>query len=183
VRRFPRKHNHLMWNKSFSKEIDASPPAIWSLFRNVNTWKQWNAGVEEMEIFGSFAAGTEFRMKPSGQNSLTLRLLEVRENELFVDETRVEDLTVIVSHRIEALGTHRSRVTFTIEAYGPGCEEAGPAISADFHSTLDSLASSVGQRSTWTPKGNPSTRRQSFSLVSSNARDANIYSFHSTPSS
>jgi len=136
-----------MWNKSFSKEINASPSEIWSLFRNVQTWKQWNAGVEEMEIFGSFAAGTEFRMKPPGQDSLTSRLLEVRENELFVDETRVEDLTVIVAHQIEALEPQRSRVTFAIVAYGPGCEEVGPAVSADFPAVLDSLASSVGRHS------------------------------------
>ena len=136
-----------MWNKSFSKEIDASPPAIWSLFRNVNTWKQWNAGVEEIEIFGSFAAGTEFRMKPPGQDSLTSRLLEVRENELFIDETRVNDLTVIVSHQIEVLAPLRSKVTFEIVTYGPGCEEVGPAVSADFPNVLESLAAMVSRSS------------------------------------
>jgi hypothetical protein len=136
-----------MWKKSYAKEIDAAPSAIWSLFCDVQSWKQWNAGVEEMEIFGAFAAGTEFRMKPPGQDSLTSRLLEVRQNELFVDETRVDDLTVIVAHQIEALESGRSRVIFEIQAYGPGCEEVGAAVSADFSDVLNSLATAAVQSS------------------------------------
>ena len=134
-----------MWKKSYAKEIEGAPAAIWSLFCDVNSWKRWNAGVEEMEIFGPFAAGTEFRMKPPGQDPLTSRLLEVRTNELFIDETRVDDLTVIVSHQIEALTPQRCRVVFAIEAYGPGCDEVGPAVSADFPAVLDALAELVGR--------------------------------------
>jgi hypothetical protein len=136
-----------MWKKSYSKEMGAPPSVIWSLFCDVQSWKRWNPGVEAMEISGAFAAGTEFKMKPPGQDWLTSRLLEVRQDELFVDETRVDDLTVIVSHQIEALATQRSRVTFTIEAYGPGGDEVGPAVSSDFPEVLDSLAGLVGRSS------------------------------------
>ena len=136
-----------MWKKSYAKEIEAPPAAVWSLFCDVKSWQRWNAGVEEMEIFGPFAAGTEFRMKPPGQDSLTSRLLEVRQNELFVDETRVDDLTVIVAHQIEALESGRSRVIFEIQAYGPGCEEVGTAVSADFPDVLNSLATAAVQNS------------------------------------
>jgi len=128
-----------MWKNEHSIETSASPEVIWSFFRDVAGWKKWNAGIEKIEIHGPFAAGTEFFMTPPGQETLSTRLIEVRENEVFVDETRVGDLVVLVTHRIARVGAGRTRVTFAIEANGPGCDEIGPAVSADFPDVLKSL--------------------------------------------
>jgi len=129
-----------VWRKEYSIETTATPEAIWRLFSEVPGWKHWNAGIEEIQITGPFAAGTEFHMKPPGQETLTSRLVEVRVNEVFVDETRIEDLTVRVTHRIETLpGSSRTRIVYAAEAIGPGCEEVGPLVSADFPEVLKNL--------------------------------------------
>ena len=127
------------WRCEHVLETRATPEAVWCLFADVPGWKRWNAGIETIEILGPFAAGTEFRMKPPGQETLTSRLIEVRANEAFVDETRVGDLVVRVAHRIEPLGAGRTRVVYALKAEGPDAAEIGAAVSADFPDVLASL--------------------------------------------
>lgn len=91
-------------------------------------------------IDGPFASGTWFSMKPPGQDMLRSCLIEVRENECFVDETRIGELTVRVAHRIQRLGPASTRVTYSVEAEGPDAAEIGAAISSDFPEVLASLA-------------------------------------------
>jgi hypothetical protein len=131
--------NEEIWSREYSIETSASPEAIWRLFCDVPGWKKWNAGIERMEMKGPFAVGTEYIMTPPGQDPLLSRLIEVRENEVFVDETRVGELVVIVSHRIKPLDAHRTRVTYAAEARGPGCDTIGPAVSSDFPDVLKAL--------------------------------------------
>jgi len=128
------------WKTEHSIEIGARPEAIWAFFRDVAGWKTWNAGVEHAELDGPFAEGAWFTMKPTGQDALRSRLVEVRENEGFVDETRVDDLLVKVAHRIKGSDAGRTRVTYAIEASGPGASGIGPAIAADFPNVLAALA-------------------------------------------
>jgi hypothetical protein len=128
------------WNTEHSIETTAEPQAIWRLFSDVAGWKQWNAGIAHIEIEGPFAAGTWFSMTPPGQDALRSRLLDVRENDRFVDETRVDDLVVTVTHRIDRMGPERTRVTYAVEARGPGAAEIGPMIAADFPDVLAALA-------------------------------------------
>jgi len=59
----------------------------------------------------------------------------------------VGDLTVLVSHRLEVLGDRRTRVTYQVEAYGPGCDDVGPAVSADFPAVLAELAALAVRKS------------------------------------
>ena len=77
------------WQTQFSVETSATVETIWQIFRDVGTWQNWNAGIESLQIHGPFATGTWFSMKPPGQDTLRSCLIEVRENECFVDETRV----------------------------------------------------------------------------------------------
>jgi hypothetical protein len=134
------------WETEYSVETEAEPAAIWALFRDVEGWKQWNSGIETIELEGPFAAGTWFTMKPPGSEPLRSRLVEVRENECFVDETRVDDLRVTVAHRLVPLSGQRTRVTYAVEATGPGAREIGPMIAADFPEVLSSLAARVTGR-------------------------------------
>lgn len=127
------------WSTEFSIDTSASPEAIWSLFRDVASWRSWNAGIESIALEGPFAAGTTFTMKPPGQDAMRSRLTEVRENECFVDETTVDELTIRVAHRIERKG-NGARVTYAVNAEGPGAEEIGPAVASDFPDVLAALA-------------------------------------------
>jgi len=132
----------------FSVETGASPEAVWALFRDVQGWPRWNAGIEHIALEGPFATGTHFVMKPPGQDTLRSVLTEVRENECFVDETRVGDLVITVAHRIETLPAGRTRITYAVDARGPEAAEIGPMISADFPEVLAALvAAAEGARS------------------------------------
>ena len=128
------------WQHEYSIETTATPEAVWTLFRDVPGWTSWNAGIEEIALEGPFAAGTTFTMKPTGQDTLQSRLVEVRENECFVDETRVGELVITVAHRIERIAAARARVTYAVEAAGPGAADIGPMVAADFPDVLASLA-------------------------------------------
>ena len=133
------------WHGEHSIEITASPEAIWRVLCDVASWTQWNAGVERIELEGPFASRTWFTMQPPGQDAFRSRLIDVRENERFTDETRIEDLVVTVVHRIEPLGAGRSRVVYAVEAAGPGAADIGPAISADFPDVLAALAARAAE--------------------------------------
>lgn len=128
------------WRSEYAIETTATAATIWSIFRDVAAWKNWNAGIEQIDIDGPFATGTWFTMKPPGEEALRSQLVDVRENVCFIDETRVGDLAIKVAHRIEPLGPARTRIVYAVYADGPQASEIGPAVSADFPEVLASLA-------------------------------------------
>jgi hypothetical protein len=130
------------WTAEHDVETRAAPERIWALLRDVAGWPRWNAGIERIELHGAFAEGAWLTMQPPGQQPLRSQLLEVRENQGFVDETRVGDLVVRVAHRIEPLRAG-ARVTYSIEAAGPGAAEIGPMVAADFPQVLAALAAAA----------------------------------------
>ena len=130
-----------VWECEHGIEVNASPETIWSLFCDVASWPQWNAGIAKIEINSPFEAGAQFAMTPTGQDPVVTRLVEVRENVSFLDETRIGGLTIYVDHRIEGIEQGRSRVVFVLEAFGPEGDKIGPAVAADFPDVLKALAS------------------------------------------
>ncbi|MET3910624.1 hypothetical protein ABID59_004983 [Bradyrhizobium sp. S3.3.6] len=128
------------WQCEYAIETSAPAETIWSIFRDVRSWKAWNAGIERIDIDGPFVAGTWFTMTPPGEDALRSQLIEVRENACFIDETRVGDLVIKVAHRIEPLGSARTRVVYAVDARGPQASEIGPAVASDFPEVLASLA-------------------------------------------
>jgi hypothetical protein len=137
-----------VWQGEYAVETSATAETIWSIFRDVPGWKTWNAGIEQIEIDGPFAAGTWFTMTPPGEEALRSQLIDVRENACFIDETRVGDLVIKVAHRIESiadsdvdsLGPARTRIVYAVDAQGPQASEIGPAVASDFPEVLASLA-------------------------------------------
>jgi Polyketide cyclase / dehydrase and lipid transport len=136
-----------VWRGEYRIETSATPDIIWSIFRDVPGWKSWNAGIEHIDIDGPFSTGTWFTMKPPGEDPLRSRLVEVRENECFVDETRIGYLAITVAHRIQSLGAGRTRIAYAVEARGPEASEIGPAVASDFPEVLAALAKLAEARS------------------------------------
>lgn len=129
-----------IWRSEYAIETSAAADTIWSIFRDVAAWKNWNAGIEQIDIDGPFATGTWFTMKPPGEEALRSQLIDVRESECFVDETQVGDLVIKVTHRIESLGRARTRIVYAVDAKGPQAAEIGPVVASDFPEVLASLA-------------------------------------------
>ncbi|MCX4961200.1 SRPBCC family protein [Streptomyces virginiae] len=133
-----------MWEYEHSIETDATPEAIWRLWADVENWGAWNAEIQKIEIDGPFAAGTRITMTPPGEDPIALRVAEVVEGELFVDEARFDGLLLRTVHRIDPIGRDRIRVVYRMEITGDGADEVGaqigPGITADWPDTMAALA-------------------------------------------
>ena len=134
----------LVWAVEHSVETSARAQEVWQLWADVERWPEWNAGVERIELRGPFAVGSTILMTPPGDEPVELRLAETIEPELFVDEADGGDFVVRTTHRVEAVGNERSRITYRMEITGPAAEtvgpEIGPEISGDFPQVLAALA-------------------------------------------
>jgi uncharacterized protein YndB with AHSA1/START domain len=130
-----------MWTHQESIQIAATPGRIWALLSDVAGWPRWNSGIERIEIHGPFAAGTAFTMKVPDADAFTSRLLDVRENISFVDETMLDDTRVVVRHEISPVSTGMTRVTYGTEITGPDEDVLGPMVTGDFGDVLRALKS------------------------------------------
>ena len=128
-----------MWTHEDSIETSAAPSRVWKFFADVAQWKNWNAGIEAIEIHGPFAPDTTFTMKPPGQEAFISTLVEVRENEGFVDETVVEGVRVLVNHSLLRRPSGGTRITYGTRITGPGAEAFGPMVTSDFPEVLAAL--------------------------------------------
>ncbi len=133
-----------MWVREHSIETAAAPEALWRCWAEVENWGSWNPGIEKIELRGPFATGTEIAMTPPGEETVLLRIAELVEGELFVDEARIEGLLLRTTHRLDRLDGGRVRVVYRMEITGEGADELGPqlgpAITADFPETVAALA-------------------------------------------
>jgi hypothetical protein len=128
-----------MWTHEASIETTATPAQIWKLFSNVAGWKEWNAGIEKIEIDGPFAEGTTFSMQVPGGDTFRSRLIDVNEDEGFTDETVVDATRVVVHHKLVHLSSGRTRVTNSTVVTGPAAAEVGPLVTGDFQAVLTAL--------------------------------------------
>ncbi|MGO4245685.1 polyketide cyclase [Paenarthrobacter sp. RAF54_2] len=132
-----------MWDYEHSIEPTAAPEALWRLWSDVENWGSWNAEIERIEIDGPFAEGSQILMTPPGDEPIQLRIAEVVDGELFVDEARFDELLIRTAHRLDRLDGGRVRVLYRMEITGAGADqvgpEIGPAITADWPDTMASL--------------------------------------------
>lgn len=129
-----------VWECEHEIMINARADVIWRQFQDVASWPQWNAGISRIEMQGPFESGNRFVMTPPGQEPLTTRLVEVRQMSGFLDETCVGELRIFVDHQIQPISDDLTRVIFSLQAFGPGCDDVGPMVSADFPEVLKALA-------------------------------------------
>ena len=133
-----------MWEYEHSVEAEVAPETVFRLWTDAANWHTWNDGVGDVEVRGPFAAGTEFTMTPPGQDTITMLIAEVVENEGFTDvNSEVEGLVITTFHRIEQLDGGLTRVTYRTEITGEAADELGPEfgpqICADFPDVVANL--------------------------------------------
>jgi hypothetical protein len=132
-----------MWEYEHSAETTASREDIWGLWTDVANWGSWISDIETVELHGPFAEGSTISMTPAGQDTVRLRLADVRDHELFVDEAEIAGVVLQTIHRLDQLDNDRVRVTYRMEISGPAADEIGPRlgprITADFPETIAAL--------------------------------------------
>ena len=135
-----------MWATEPSVETTALPESIWRLWSDVATWADWNDDIERVDISEPFAAGGTIAMTPVGQETVMLRITEVSEPRLFVDEADVDDAVVRTVHRIDQLENGRSRIIYRMEITGPAADQIGPQLGPQISSDFPQLLSALVER-------------------------------------
>jgi hypothetical protein len=78
-----------MWTKSHSIVTnEVTKEQMWKLFADVNNWHTWDKGIEFAKLEGKFEKGNYFTLRPLGGPSVKVELLEVNENNSFLDVTK-----------------------------------------------------------------------------------------------
>src|SRR5947209_20153874 len=104
-----------MWTTEHSIEASVDAQAIWRAWADVPRWPEWNGDIEHVELTGPFAVGSMIAMTPHDQESVALRIAEVVDGEMFVDEADVAGTVVRTTHRIDTLGDRGARVVYRLE--------------------------------------------------------------------
>lgn len=132
-----------MWTYEYEHITTASAQRIFNLWSDVANWPTWNADVVQSQLHGEFAQGGQIEMTTQ-DGIVQLHLVDVRQNERFVDEAEVEGLVIRTTHRLQATNDGRTRIIYHMEITGTNAEQLGhqigPAISADYPQTIAALA-------------------------------------------
>ena len=132
-----------MWTHEHAGETAAPPEAVWRVLSDIDDWASWDTSMEDVRLQGPLAVGSEVVMTPIGQDPITSRITDVRENARYADETSFEGVLLRFSHTLEPRADGGTRVVHRLEIDGPDADrvgpELGPAITEDFPEAMDAL--------------------------------------------
>jgi uncharacterized protein YndB with AHSA1/START domain len=133
-----------VWTKEYSADSTASPERLFAILEDTDSWPEWNAGVERIEMDGPFTAGTTATMVLPDKTRLRFRVVWVERGRGFEDETEVPETGVLVRvrHVLQPLADRHTRISYTCVVDGPNeiGAEIGAAVSADFADVIAALA-------------------------------------------
>ncbi len=89
-----------MWVKEFKIKTNASAEKIWEVYKDVKNWKKWDDGIEYSFLDGEFLLGGTGVLKPVGGPKTKFKIIELVENEKFIDITKLPFCTLKFTHRI-----------------------------------------------------------------------------------
>lgn len=132
-----------MWTHEHSAETALEPEQIWAVLADIDHWAVWDTSLESITLLGPFAVGTEVAMTPVGQDPIRSQIVEIVENERYVDRTAFGDVTLRFGHHLVRRPDGGTRIRHRLEIDGPGADrtgpELGPAITADFPGAMQAL--------------------------------------------
>src|SRR6202049_4822472 len=108
-----------MWKTEWSLDTSASPPTLWRLLADADTWPSWNPGLSSAHLDGPLSDGaTGQTTQANGQKgSFTVR--ELTPGSYFVNEAKVPGAVLRFQHRIQTVDQAHSRVTLDASIQGP----------------------------------------------------------------
>jgi uncharacterized membrane protein len=101
--------------------IDAAPDTVWDVYSDVERWPSWTASVTSVELLEGERLGpsSRVRIKQPRFPTLVWEVTELTPGTSWSWTTRSPGATTVATHRLEALGDGRTRVTQTIDQRGP----------------------------------------------------------------
>jgi hypothetical protein len=99
-------------------EVEAPPSTIFSIYEDVENWKQWDHDVTHSTV-DKFDTGGKGVLKPSKGPQVRMRLAEVTKDTSFASEYRMPLCTLRLDYLIEPAGEDKTVVTHQVTFSGP----------------------------------------------------------------
>ncbi len=94
-----------MWEKTAKKVYPGvKKEDVWKLWKDVNSWIDWNPGFESCVLLDSFEKGGGYHLKPKGGPVVKFILEEVVENVSFIDCTHLPGAKMVTKHEMRETG-------------------------------------------------------------------------------
>ncbi len=91
-----------MWIRSHSKVYkDIKKEEIWRLWADVNNYVKWHDDLDYCKLEGPFAVGNYFMLKPKGWPAFKVAIIELIENQKFVDCTNLFGAKMYDIHELQ----------------------------------------------------------------------------------
>jgi hypothetical protein len=79
-----------MYSETYTLQLqNVSREKIWSVWKDVSHWHEWNPGIEGAKLYGDFEKGSHFTLKPMGRKEVKIDLIEVVPFQKFTDCTHL----------------------------------------------------------------------------------------------
>lgn len=81
--------------------IDRSREHIFSIYKDVDSWAQWDPDIEAVSLDGDFVTGTPGWLKPVGAPKTATKMVSVNEPASFTVESKLPFCTMTFEHVLE----------------------------------------------------------------------------------
>ena len=101
-----------------SINIASSPENIFAIYKDVDSWAQWDPDIEAVGMDGDFVAGTTGWLKPVGAPKTATKLTSVNEPTAFTVEAKLPLCTMRFEHNLKVMGD-KTQATHRVVFSGP----------------------------------------------------------------
>ncbi|MDC0434409.1 SRPBCC family protein [bacterium] len=98
--------------------IASSPENIFAIYKDVDSWAQWDPDIEAVGMDGDFVAGTTGWLKPVGAPKTATKLTSVSEPTAFTVEAKLPLCTMHFEHDLKVKGD-KTQATHRVIFSGP----------------------------------------------------------------
>lgn len=93
----------------------ATPADIFQLWADVNSWAEYDHGIEWAKLTDTFGAGGHYMLKPKGGPKVKAKILVADANSRFIDESQLPGAKLKFDHELSAQnGVTTVKLTMTI---------------------------------------------------------------------
>lgn len=90
---------------------------VWDIWKDINSWPEWDAGLTKTKFKGEFKQGETFKLKPKGSPfSVTNVLEEITEPTRFINKADLGFATIEAIHELADDGNGNVAITHKIIA-------------------------------------------------------------------
>lgn len=121
-----------MWQHRFEKMTELQPEQIWPVIADIAGWAAVDHNIAWLEVEGTPAVGTHFRLRPKGGPALRFEVVHFDPPRLYADLCRMPGAAMTTRHRLHPSvepsgGTH---IVVEIDVTGPLAWFWGPIAAA-----------------------------------------------------